>query len=1304
MQHRHPRNLSGLPRSSNAITGRRRKGRAARPAVLVLVLPALAASLGLFAAPAWAATSLTVDTLTDATHSSNDCATGAASSCSLRDAITQANTNGGGAIVFKSGLSGTITLGNMLPTITTSNVTITGPTSGSGPTLTNLVTVSGANSNYILWINPNVTGAAISNLNLVNGYGSSSISTRVGGAITNYGTLVLATTVFSGNLGASAMGGGAIYNGGTLTVTGSTFSGNTASNSGGAIYNAGTATVSGSTFTGNSAKGAPSAGGAAGGGAIYNYEGTVTVTDSTFSANSAIGTGGNVGGGAIFNYGALTATNATFFENSAAVVGGAIFNYGTVSYTGAQTLTVYNSIFSKNSAPSDDGGGIYNNGSGVIDGYNVFYQNTGGDTAGFQSSSATDVTGKDPMLAPLGWYGGPTETMALLPGSAAICAGDDIYLPAGMFTDQRGYKIDSACPLGADAGAVQTNQYVVNTLNDSNDGSCTSTTCSLRDGVTAANAAGGDISFAPGVTGTITLTSTLPAISGQFNLLGPGAQSLTVSGNKSATVGSVFTVNSGANAFFYGLTTANGNGNCASNNNGGAICNAGNLEVAYCAFSANSAASGGGAIYNNQGTVTVSNSTFTSGKASFGGAIDNSGSGTLSVTNSSFSTNSATGSGGAIIDYGTLTATDSTFSANSAGFGGAIFTSAGTLTVTNSTFSANSVSATTVANGGGGAIEVSGTTTVTNSTFSGNQATGSGGGAFYNWAGTLTTANNIFTGNSATSGGGIYMNGGTLKEQSNLYYNNAGGDIDNPSGSMSYGSGDVSGASPKLSALGWYGGPTQTMIPLSGSEALCAGQHQSGGPTTDQRGAPDATCTNNPIYIDIGSVQVSGNPPMIGAVTPNSGTPTGGTSVVITGTGLDSPTAVSFGSTAAVSYTVTAATSTAPAYITAVSPAESTGTVDVTVTNSSGTSATSPADEFTYATPVATPTISPSAGTYVAAQSVTITDSTTGATIYYTTDGTTPTTASTKYSGAITISASETINAIAVAGGYANSAEASASYTINPNATSAATPTFSPAAGTYASAQSVTISDATSGAVIYYTTDGSTPTTASTQYSAAIAVSASETINAIAVAGGYVNSAMATATYTINPSDIPSFEAGPGGTTTLTVTAGATTGNTATIVVEGTYGFSGTVSLTCSGTTDLPTVHDKPTCSLSPTFVTLSATTTTANSTLTIMTTAPTSSKNQMPNLFWPSAGGTALALLFFFVPRRRKNWPALLGLLVIFLGIGFIGCGGGKHNGGGGGGGTNPAGTTTGSYTVVVTGTSGSTTATVGTIALTVQ
>jgi hypothetical protein len=196
------------------------------------------------------------------------------------------------------------------------------------------------------------------------------------------------------------------------------------------------------------------------------------------------------------------------------------------------------------------------------------------------------------------------------------------------------------------------------------------------------------------------------------------------------------------------------------------------------------------------------------------------------------------------------------------------------------------------------------------------------------------------------------------------------------------------------------------------------------------------------------------------------------------------------------------------------------------------------------ASTASTPTFSPAAGTYATTQSVTIADATSGATIYYTTNGTTPTTSSTKCAGAISVSATKTIEAIAIATGYTNSAVATAKYTITPTA---ATPTFSPVAGTYTSPQSVTISDTTAGATIYYTTNGTTPASASTKYAIPIKVSATETIKAIAVATGYTNSVVATAKYTITPTAAtPTFSpvagtyTSPQSVTISDATAGAT--------------------------------------------------------------------------------------------------------------------------------------------------------------------
>ncbi|MGA3008476.1 MAG: chitobiase/beta-hexosaminidase C-terminal domain-containing protein [Opitutaceae bacterium] len=167
---------------------------------------------------------------------------------------------------------------------------------------------------------------------------------------------------------------------------------------------------------------------------------------------------------------------------------------------------------------------------------------------------------------------------------------------------------------------------------------------------------------------------------------------------------------------------------------------------------------------------------------------------------------------------------------------------------------------------------------------------------------------------------------------------------------------------------------------------------------------------------------------------------------------------------------------------------------------------------------VATPTFSPAGGTYSTAQSVAISDSTSGASIRYTTDGSTPSeTSGTVYSGSVSIASSATLKAIAYESGMTDSSVATATYTIStPPPQQVATPTFSPAGGTYSTAQSVAISDSTSGASIRYTTDGSTPSeTSGTVYSGPVSIGSSATLKAIAYKSGMTDSNIASASYTI---------------------------------------------------------------------------------------------------------------------------------------------------------------------------------------------
>ena len=169
---------------------------------------------------------------------------------------------------------------------------------------------------------------------------------------------------------------------------------------------------------------------------------------------------------------------------------------------------------------------------------------------------------------------------------------------------------------------------------------------------------------------------------------------------------------------------------------------------------------------------------------------------------------------------------------------------------------------------------------------------------------------------------------------------------------------------------------------------------------------------------------------------------------------------------------------------------------------------------YTIKGTVATPAFSVASGEVDSGTTVTITCSTEGAKIYYTTDGSEPTASSTEYTAAISVTEAVTLKAIAVKSGMNNSAVASASYTIKGTV---ASPEFSVASGAVNSGTTVTITCSTEGAKIYYTTDGNEPTASSTEYTAAISITEAVTLKAIAVKDGMNDSAVASASYTIKP-------------------------------------------------------------------------------------------------------------------------------------------------------------------------------------------
>ena len=178
------------------------------------------------------------------------------------------------------------------------------------------------------------------------------------------------------------------------------------------IYNYGTLNVSSSTFSGNSA----GAYYGASGGGIENAGGTLTVSNSTFSGNSATSSDlVESAGGGISNGGTLTVTNSSFSGNTASQ-GGGFWNSGTATF--------------KNTIVANNRPGGNCRGATIID---------GGGNLSYPGTACPGINA-NPMLGPLQNNGGPTETMALGPGSAAIDAGNDAICAADPVNnlDQRG--------------------------------------------------------------------------------------------------------------------------------------------------------------------------------------------------------------------------------------------------------------------------------------------------------------------------------------------------------------------------------------------------------------------------------------------------------------------------------------------------------------------------------------------------------------------------------------------------------------------------------------------------------------------------------------------------------------------------------------------------------------------------------------------------------------------------------------------------------------------------------------------------
>lgn len=308
---------------------------------------------------------------------------------------------------------------------------------------------------------------------------------------------------------------------------------------------------------------------------------------------------------------------------------------------------------------------------------------------------------------------------------------------------------------------------------------------------------GGEIDFAPALAGqTIALASEL-TIGKNLTITAAGLSTgVTLNGGGTKRM---IRIGASQTVTLRGLTFTNGNGTGAAQNGfGGAVFNSGTTLIDQCKFTGNTTANYGGGIHNDLNS-------------------------TLTVDFSTFQGNSTGFYGGAISNFGVMNLNRSTIVANTAGFqGGGVYSDfSSTVTITNSTFTQN------VANFfGGGIFNGSPRLTLTSSTLIANTAVSLGGGIYNDFLGTPSSNLNHVI---------VALN--TAPGSANIFGPWAGGN--------NFTSGD-----PKLSPLGNFGGPTQTMPPLPNSPVIDVGGTTS--LSTDQRG--QARILNG--GIDIGAFEI----------------------------------------------------------------------------------------------------------------------------------------------------------------------------------------------------------------------------------------------------------------------------------------------------------------------------------------------------------------------------------------------------------------------------------------------------------------
>ncbi|MFO0957351.1 MAG: choice-of-anchor Q domain-containing protein [Isosphaeraceae bacterium] len=510
--------------------------------------------------------------------------------------------------------------------------------------------------------------------------GNKAVGGDGGGLLVLSGAALLNNVSLTGNrvdvvAGGAGQYGGGLASRGSTTLTGCTVSGNSAISGGGLAANAGNLVLTNCTVTGNTALGPGGGLGGQGGGVLANQAG-LAMTGSTVGGNTAKGysdtSSYTLGGGVFSGSNTTSLANCTIAGNTSDGSGGGL---ALLSQTGS---TIANCTVTANSA-GFSGGGLSNDPFGLaINNSIIAGQKSGGDITSGAFTGSGNVIGVDPALAPLGWYGGPTQTAPPLPGSPALGAGT---APGSPTTDQRGLPRSGR----GDAGAFQTQPaLVVNTVGDGNTSALG--TLNLRQAINLANASPAidAITFSD----LFSTPKTIALVSGQLSLTdpatttisGPGAALLSITGNGASRVFNI----PGGSAALTGLTITGGN---AGYGQGGGILASGSatLSIDRCVISGNSAYSGGALATAQKANAVLTNSTLSgnlaNGNSGAGGGIYHSGY-NLSVTNCTITGNVAgtgpgTGDGGAIWGFTAFSfaLTNCTIVGNTAygGIGGVVY-------------------------------------------------------------------------------------------------------------------------------------------------------------------------------------------------------------------------------------------------------------------------------------------------------------------------------------------------------------------------------------------------------------------------------------------------------------------------------------------------------------------------------------------------------------------------------------------------------------------------------------------------------